>query len=102
MRWWSVRPSSRVTSVVLGMLSDYKISECSDFGLRAGHGGQAILSILTAFIDGMNVCALKSEGSVLDVVALMSPILHTSASGLQARRLRGTREVSKARGSPRR
>ena len=88
------------------MLSDCKISECSEFGFRAGfragHGGQVILSVLAVFIDGMTMCALTSESSVLDVAALMNPTLHATASRYQARRLRATREVSKARGSPRR
>ena len=78
-----MRPSSRVTSVVLCMFSDYKISECSEFGFRAGHGGQAILSVLAVFIDGMSVCALTSESSVLDVAALMNPTLHATASRYQ-------------------
>ena len=55
------------------MLSDYNMSECSECGFRAGHGGQAILSVLAVFIDGMTVCALTSESSVLDVAALMNP-----------------------------
>ena len=74
--------------------------------LRSGSGlltaaTQAILSELAVFIVGKTVCALTSESSVLDVAALMNPTFHATAR-YQTRRLRATREVSKARGSPRR
>ena len=58
------------------VVSDYRISVCSDCGFRAAHGGHAILFVLAAFIVGMTVCALKSESSVLDVAALTNPTLH--------------------------
>ena len=94
MRWWRVILASLASSVVHCMIIDFDISA---FGFRAAHGGHAILFVLTVFIEGMTVW---SESRVLDVAALMNPTLHTSASGFQARRLRATREVSKARGSP--
>ena len=57
---------------------------------------------LAAFNDGISKHALRSERCVHDVVAHRDPTLHATASGFKARRLRATREVSKARGSPRR
>ena len=90
------------TYSLTGMFKGYEMVESASFLLGyVCHGGHAILSVLAVFIDVMTVCALTSESSVLDIAALMNPTLHTSASGLQARRLRATREISKARGSPR-
>ena len=44
--------------------------------------------------------ALRSERRVLTVAALSNQTLHTPTSGWQVGRLRATREVSKACGSP--
>ena len=83
--------------VVHCMVNDFEISA---FLFRAV---LAFLSVLAVFIDGMTVCASTTESSVHDVAALMKqPTLHSTASRFQARRLRATREVCKARGSPRR
>ena len=50
--------------------------------------------------DGMAEHALRSERRFLTVAALTNQTLHTSTSGWQVGRLRATREVSKACGSP--
>ena len=69
---------------------------------RTCRGCHLLRSGLAAFNDGITKYALRSERCVHDVVAHRDPTLHATASGFKARRLRATREVSKARGSPRR
>ena len=50
--------------------------------------------------DGIAEHALMSERRFLTVAALTNQTLHTSTSGWKVGRLRATREVSKACGSP--
>ena len=69
---------------------------------RTCRGCHLLLSGQAAFNDGITKYALRSERCVHDVVAHRDPTFHATASGFKARRLRATREVSKARGSPRR
>ena len=73
-----------------------------DFGYRTCRGCHVLRSGMAAFNDGITKYALRSERCVHDVVAHRDPTLHATASGWQVGRLRATREVSKARGSPRR
>ena len=93
-----VRTSLSLNALVdLGMYSDYVDSP---FVFWAAHDDHAFLLVLAVFVVGMTVFAMESEEGVLDVAALMNQTLHASTSRWQVGRLRATREVSKACGSP--
>ena len=64
---------------------------------RTCRGCHLLRSGLAAFNDGITKDALRSERCVHDVVAHRDPTLHATASGFKARRLRATREFSKAK-----
>ena len=93
-----VRTSLSLNALVdLGMYSDYVDASLVFW---VAHDDHAFLLVLAVFVVGMTVFAMESEEGVLDVAALTNQTLHTSTSGWQVGRLRATREVSKACGSP--
>ena len=96
-----VRTSFSLNVLVdLGMYSYYVDSP---FVFWAAHDDHAFLLVLAVFVVGMTVFSYSRwslEEGVLDVAALTNQTLHTSTSGWQVGRLRATREVSKACGSP--
>ena len=68
----------------------------------ASHCVHLLLTGLVAVFISSFPAALRSERCVHDVEAHRDLSFHATASGFKARRLRATREVSKARGSQRR